>query len=264
MFLLLTCRPTFQPSWHHRSYLTEVTVNRLSRHQIERVAAHVAGGKQLPREVLHQIVEKTDGESLFVEETKAVLESGVLKEHAGHYQLTGPVSALAIPATLHDSLMAQLDRLGTAKAVAQYAAVIGRHFSYELLHAVSPLDEAMLQHELGRFVKAELLYPRGLPPQATYLFKHALIRDAAYETLLKNTRQQFHQRIAQALEAQFPETAATQPEPRVSLYGSRTDGTICDLLAHGSTTSYQAVRPCGSHQSSAYRAGVVPDPAGDL
>jgi class 3 adenylate cyclase/predicted ATPase len=240
MFLLLTCRPTFQPSWHHRSYLTEVTVNRLSRHQIERVAAHVAGGKQLPREVLHQIVEKTDGVPLFVEEiTKAVLESGVLKEHAGHYQLTGPVSALAIPATLHDSLMARLDRLGTAKAVAQYAAVIGRHFSYELLHAVSPLDEAMLQHELGRLVEAELLYPRGLPPQATYLFKHALIRDASYETLLKNTRQQYHQRIAQALEAQFPETAATQPE--LVAYHCMEAGLTAQSVSYWHTAAQRAI-----------------------
>jgi predicted ATPase len=213
LFLLLTCRQTFQPSWQHRSYLTEVTVNRLSRHQIERVAAHVAGGKPLPPEVLHQIVEKTDGVPLFVEEiTKAVLESGVLQEHDAHYQLTGPVSALAIPTTLHDSLMARLDRLGTTKAVAQYAAVIGRHFSYELLQAVSPLEETMLQHELGKLVEAELLYPRGLPPQATYLFKHALIRDAAYASLLKSTRQQYHQRIAQVLEAQFLVTVDQQPE----------------------------------------------------
>jgi predicted ATPase len=144
--------------------------------------------------------------------TKAVLESGVLQDVHGHYALTGAISALAIPATLHDSLMARLDRLGAAKAVAQYAAVIGRHFSYAVLHAVSQVDEPTLQRELGRLVDAELLYQRGLPPQATYLFKHALIRDIAYESLLRRTRQGYHQRVATVLEAQFPETVATQPE----------------------------------------------------
>jgi predicted ATPase len=141
-----------------------------------------------------------------------VLESGVLQEVHGQYELTGAVSALAIPATLHDSLMARLDRLGTAKAVAQSAAVLGRHFSYAVLHAVWQGDEPTLQRELGRLVDAELLYQRGLPPQATYLFKHALIRDIAYESLLRSTRQGYHQRVAQVLEAQFPETVATQPE----------------------------------------------------
>jgi predicted ATPase len=213
MLTVLTCRPTFQPSWSHRSYLSEITVNRLSREQIERVAAHVAGGKRLPAEVLQQIVEKTDGVPLFVEElTKALLESGHLKDVDGHYELVGSFSTFAIPATLQDSLMARLDRLVTAKAVAQYAAVIGRQFSYALLQVVSQLDEAMLQHELGRLVEAEIVYQRGLPPQASYLFKHALIQDAAYQSLLKSTRQQYHQRIAQVLEAQFPETAEAEPE----------------------------------------------------
>jgi class 3 adenylate cyclase/tetratricopeptide (TPR) repeat protein len=210
---LLTCRPTFQPPWSSRSYVTQVTLSRLGQPQVERMAEHVAGGKRLPAEVLRQIVEKTDGVPLFVEEmTKAVLESGILHDVNGHYELTGSVSAFAIPATLHDSLMARLDRLGTAKAVAQYAAVLGRHFSYAVLHAVSQLDEPTLQRELGRLVDAELLYQRGLPPQATYLFKHALIRDIAYESLLRSTQQGYHQRVAQVLEAQFPEIAATQPE----------------------------------------------------
>src|SRR5262249_8223672 len=124
----------------------------------------------------------------------------------------GAFSTFAIPATLQDSLMARLDHLGTAKAVAQYAAVIGRQFSYAWLHACAPLDAATLQQELRRLVEAELVYQRGVPPQATYTFKHALIQDAAYESLLKSTRQQYHQRIAQVLEAQFPETAETQPE----------------------------------------------------
>jgi class 3 adenylate cyclase/predicted ATPase len=213
LYTVLTCRPHFQPAWHHRSYLTEITVNRLSRTQIERVAEHVAGGKHLPEAVRQQIVEKTDGVPLFVEEmAKAVLEAGVLKEINGHYALTGAISALSIPATLHDSLMARLDRLVTAKAVAQYGAVIGRQFSYALLHAVSHLDAATLRRDLGRLVEAELLYQRGLPPGATYTFKHALIQDTAYASLLRSTRQGYHRRIAEVLQAQFPALAATQPE----------------------------------------------------
>jgi class 3 adenylate cyclase/predicted ATPase len=211
--MLLTCRPEFQPSWSHRSYLTEITVNRLSRQQIARVAEYVAGGKTLPPELLQQTVAKTDGVPLFVEEmTKAILESGHLKEVDGHYELVGSLSTLTIPATLQDSLMARLDRLVTAKAVAQYAAVIGRQFAYDVLATVSQLDEAILQRELGRLVDAEIVYQRGLPPQATYVFKHALIQDAAYASLLKSTRQHYHQRIAQVLEEQFPETVAGQPE----------------------------------------------------
>jgi predicted ATPase len=163
--------------------------------------------------VLAQITGKTDGVPLFVEElTKAVLESGMLQEVDGHYALTGSFSTFAIPATLQDSLMARLDRLMTAKVIAQLGATIGRQFSYALLQAVSQLDKVMLQHELGRLVEAEIVYQRGVPPQATYTFKHALIQDAAYESLLKSTRQQYHQRIAQVLEEQFSETAEAQPE----------------------------------------------------
>jgi predicted ATPase len=210
---LLTYRPTFQPPWSSRSYVTQMTLSRLAQSQVGRMAEHIAGGKRLPAEVLRQVVEKTDGVPLFVEEmTKAVLESGVLQDVHGQYEMAGSVSALAIPAMLQDSLMARLDRLVTAKAVAQYAAVLGRHFAYALLHAVSQLDEPTLQRELGRLVDAELLYQRGLPPQATYLFKHALIRDIAYESLLRRTRQGYHQRVAQVLETEFPETAAAQPE----------------------------------------------------
>jgi TOMM system kinase/cyclase fusion protein len=213
LLTVLTCRPTFQPSWSHRSYLTEITVNRLARHQIERMIERITDEKRLPPEVRHLLVQRTDGVPLFVEEmTKAILESGSLKSVDDHYELTGSLSTFAIPATLQDSLMARLDRLVTAKGIAQLAAVIGRQFSYELFQAVSQLDEVTLQRELGRLVEAEIVYQRGLPPQSTYMFKHALIRDSAYESLLKSTRQHSHQRIAQVLEAQFPETAAAAPE----------------------------------------------------
>jgi predicted ATPase/class 3 adenylate cyclase len=213
VLMVLTCRPHFQPAWHHRSYITEMTLNHLSHAQVEQIVNRLTDGKAFPAEVLQQIIAKTDGVPLFVEETtKAILESGQLKVFDEHYELTAPFSTFAIPATLHDSLMARLDRLVTAKAVAQYAAVIGRQFSYDLLSTVLQLDEATLQRELGRLVEAEIVYQRGVPPQATYFFKHALIQDAAYQSLLRSTRQQYHQRIAQVLEAQFPETVTTQPE----------------------------------------------------
>ena len=213
MLVLLTCRPHFQPAWHHRSYLTEMTVNRLSHVQVEQIVNRMTDGKTFPTAVLQQIIAKTDGVPLFVEEmTKAILESGSLKDVDNHYELPGSLSTFAIPATLQDSLMARLDRLMTAKVVAQLGATIGRQFSYKLLQAVAQLDETMLQHELGRLVEAELLYQRGLPPQSTYVFKHALIQDTAYESLLRSTRQAYHRRIADVLAERFPETTENQPE----------------------------------------------------
>jgi class 3 adenylate cyclase/predicted ATPase len=213
ILVLLTCRPYFQPAWHHRSYLTEITVNRLSHAQVEQIVNRMTEGRTLPQEVLAQVVEKADGVPLFVEEmTKAILESGHLTEVDGHYALTGTLSTFAIPATLQNSLMARLDRLISAKGIAQLGAAIGRQFAYDLLQAVSQLDAATLQRELGRLVEAEIVYQRGVPTRATYIFKHALIQDAAYESLLKSTRQHYHQRIAQVLETQFPETTEGQPE----------------------------------------------------
>jgi class 3 adenylate cyclase/predicted ATPase len=210
---LLVFRPEFRPPWGFRAYVTPLTLVRLPHHQTEVLVERVVGGKGLPAEVRQQIVAKTDGVPLFVEElTKMVLESGWLRERAGVYELTGPLPALAIPATLHDSLMARLDRLATVKEVAQWGAILGRAFPYDLLQAVAPWDDATLQHALARLVEAELLYQRGLPPAATYLFKHALIQEAAYQSLLRSRRQQAHQRIAQVLEERFPNTAQTQPE----------------------------------------------------
>jgi class 3 adenylate cyclase/predicted ATPase len=213
LLTLLTCRPTFQPPWTLRAHLSFLTLGRLSRQQTAQMITHVAGGKTFPATVRQQIVEKTDGVPLFVEElTRVVLESGLLQEQEEGYALTAPQLPLTIPTTLHDSLMARLDRLGEAKGIAQLAAVLGRTFAYEVLQAVAPWDETTLQHELARLVTADLLYQRGLPPQATCTFKHALIQEAAYQSLLKRTRQRYHQQIAQVLEAQFPEAVETQPE----------------------------------------------------
>ena len=213
IYTLLTFRPDFFPPWTFRSHITQITLNRLSQKQVMVMAERVAGGKTLPLTVIKQLVTKTDGVPLFVEElTKMILESGLLREQDGSYELTGPLPPLAIPATLHDSLIARLDRLVTAKEVAQLAATLGREFSYELLQAVSPFDEATLERELAKLADAELLYQRGIPPQATYIFKHALIQDTAYQSLLKSKRQLYHQKITQILEEKFPDTIETQPE----------------------------------------------------
>src|SRR5499433_1293805 len=210
---LFTFRPDFSPPWTGRSHLTQATLARLPRRQATEMTGQVARGKALPVEVVEQVVAKTDGVPLFVEElTKMVLESGLLQEQENRYALTGPLPPLAIPTTLHDSLMARLDRLATVKGLAQLGATLGREFSYALLQAISPWDEGTLRRGLQQLVEAEFLYQQGLPPQATYLFKHALIQEAASQSLLRSTRQQYHQRIAEVLEARFPELCETQPE----------------------------------------------------
>jgi class 3 adenylate cyclase/predicted ATPase len=210
---LFTFRPDFSPPWTGRSHLTQVTLPRLQRRQAAEMTGRVAHGKALPAEVVEQVVAKTDGVPLFVEElTKMVLDSGLLQAREERYDLTGPLPPLAIPNTLHDSLMARLDRLAAVKGLAQLGATLGREFSYELLQAVTPWDEVTLRRGLQQLVEAEFLYQQGLPPQATYLFKHALIQDAAYQSLLRSTRQQYHQRIAQVLETRFPNLCETQPE----------------------------------------------------
>jgi TOMM system kinase/cyclase fusion protein len=213
MLTLLTCRPEFRPPWSSQAPVTQVILNHLGQTQIEAMLVHLTSGKTLPAAVVQQVVAKTDGIPLFVEElVKMILESGLVREEADRYGLTGPLPPLAIPSTLHDSLMARLDRLSAARDLAQLGAVLGREFAYELLQAISPLNETTLQQGLAQLVDAELVYQRGLPPRSRYVFKHALIQDAAYQSLLRSTRQRYHQRTAQVLEAQFPETVETQPE----------------------------------------------------
>ena len=213
MLHVLTYRPEFAPPWPTRSHLTPITLNRLERPQVEALITHLAGGKALPAEVVQHIVAKTDGVPLYVEElTKMLLDSALLREDADQYVLTGPLGSMAIPATLQDALMARLDQLPTAKEVAQVGAVLGREFAYEMLQALAPQDEATVQAGLAQLVGAELLYQRGRPPRATYRFKHALIQDAAYASLLKSTRQRLHQQMVQLCETRFPEVVETQPE----------------------------------------------------
>jgi predicted ATPase/class 3 adenylate cyclase len=213
MLSVLTFRPEFHPPWPTRSHMTPITLNRLERPQVEALITHLAAGKTLPEDVVQHIVTKTDGVPLYVEElTKMLLASELLREDVDQYVLTGPLLSVAIPDTLQDSLMARLDQMNTAKEVVQVGAVLGREFSYEMLQLVSSQDEETVQAGLAQLVEAELLYQRGRPPRARYLFKHALIQDAAYASLLRSTRLQVHQQIARQLEERFPDTVETQPE----------------------------------------------------
>jgi predicted ATPase/class 3 adenylate cyclase len=213
VLLVITYRPEFTPPWSGHTHVTSLTLTRLGRRESATMVENVTGGKAVPSEILDQIVAKTDGVPLFVEElAKAVLESGLLEEEAERYVLSGSLPPLAIPASLQDSLMARLDRLSPIKEIAQMAAVIGREFSYDLLAAVSTASDKELADALAQLAEAELVFRRGVPPRATYTFKHALVRDVAYESLLRSKRQQFHGRIAEVLEEQFPEVSETQPE----------------------------------------------------
>ena len=213
LLTVVTCRPTVRPSWVMRAHVTHVTLDRLGPALVQEMIGVVPGAHGLPVAMRQQIVATTDGVPLFVEEvTKMVLEMEGAHEGTLDAARRERASTLTIPATLQDLLMARLDSLGTAQGVAQLASTIGREFSYALLQTLAPWDTLTLQRELARLVEAELVYQRGLPPRATYLFKHALIRDAAYESLLKRTRQHYHQQIARALEERFAETVAAQPE----------------------------------------------------
>jgi class 3 adenylate cyclase/predicted ATPase len=213
VLIVITHRPQFSPPWSGQAHVTALPLNRLGRRQGAAMALQVTGGKPLPAELLAQILERTDGVPLFVEElTRTMLESGLLTDAGDHYELAGPLPALAIPANLHDSLMARLDRLAPVKELAQIGAVIGREFSHELIAAVADRPHEQLESGLDQLVGSELVFRRGSPPDATYSFKHALVRDAAYQSLLKSRRQQLHARLAQVFEDRFPAVVETQPE----------------------------------------------------
>jgi predicted ATPase len=193
LMLLYTARPEFRQPWPLRSHHTQITLNRLSTRDAQKMIAQVAARHALARETLDAVMERTSGVPLFVEElTRAVLESSDARP-----------GAHAIPETLHDSLMARLDRLGAAKEVAQLAAVIGPEFSYELLQLISEIPEGELRTALTKLTNAELIYARGFPPEATYQFKHALIRDTAYDALLKSRRRELHRLVAQTIDERF-------------------------------------------------------------
>ena len=212
VLLIVTFRPEFDPPWIGRPHVTALTLNRLAERETSAIISHLVGNKSLPPSIRQDIIERTDGIPLFVEEmTKAVLEAGD-EGAAEHTIAVVPSPALAVPASLHASLMARLDRLGPAKEVAQIGAVMGREFSHALLAAVVRKSEEELGSALDRLTAAGLLFRQGVPPQATYLFKHALVQDAAYGTLLREPRRALHARIAKTLEGQFAEIAENQPE----------------------------------------------------
>jgi predicted ATPase len=210
--LIITYRPEFEPPWTGRPYVTTLTINRFGEREIGALIDNVTGNKPLSASIRQEIIDRTDGVPLFVEEmTKAVLEA----ESEGDARRTAAVvssPALAVPATLHASLMARLDRLGPAKEMAQMGAAIGREFSHALPAAVVRKPEAELNSALDRLIAAGLLFRQGVPPHATYPFKHALVQDAAYGTLLREPRRALHARIAETLESQFADVAENQPE----------------------------------------------------
>jgi class 3 adenylate cyclase/tetratricopeptide (TPR) repeat protein len=201
---VVTARPEFTAPWTDRPHVTALSLNRFERSQAVTMIDRITSSKALPAEVLNQIIAKTDGVPLFVEElTKSVLESGLLRQENGAYVLASALTPLAIPSTLHDSLTARLDRLSPIKEIAQIGSAIGREFSYRLLEAVSPIRGQALQDALQQLIEAELIYRRGAPPKASYIFKHALVQDTAYVSLLRSRRQHIHADIAQALKERF-------------------------------------------------------------
>ena len=221
VLLLATSRPEFTPPWPNHSHVSTVALGRLGRAEVLALVDGVTKSKALPPEVLDQIVARTDGVPLFIEElTKTVLESGLLQEAGNRFELAGPLPRLAIPSTLHASLLARLDQLAPVRDLAQIGAAIGREFSYGLIAAVSPLPERQLREALAQLVQAELVYARGRWPDITYHFKHALVQDAAYASLLRARRQQLHAGIAEALQQKFPDAAMRMPEVLARHYGA--------------------------------------------
>lgn len=239
LLLVLTYRPEFTSPWPARPGVTQLAIGNLTPQQTANVVERITRGRSLPIEVIDHIVGKTGGVPLFAEElTKVILECGILEESGDAYVLTKPLSTVTIPSTLQDSLMARLDKLGPAKEVAQLASVIGREFTYQLLAAVAPLDEDTLKGELTSLVNAELVHQRGFFPRARFTFKHALIQDTAYESLLRSTRQHWHGKIAESMESEFPQLAESEPA----------------LLAHHCTEAGQTVKAIGYWEKAGLQA----------
>lgn len=243
--MVVTARPEFIAPWTGQAHTTFLTLSRLGRRDCEAMAGRVSEGRALPAELIRQIVERTDGVPLFVEElTKMVLESEIVHADGDGYALAGSLDSIEVPATLKDSLMARLDRLGPAREVAQVGSVIGREFGHELLASVVPLADDALAAALDRLVESGLAFRRGVGDEANYTFKHALVQDAAYDSLLRRRRTDLHARIARTLEEKFPETASSEP----------------DLLAHHFTEGGQA-EPAASYWlkagQAAFRASAM-------
>ena len=213
LLIVLTHRPEFHSKWRNHGHVAALNLSKLTRPQSSAIVSKLASGKALPAELLEQILNKTDGVPLYVEElTKGILESGELQDAGDHYDYAGAARSVTIPATLRDSLMARLDRFLPVKEIAQIGAAIGREFSYEVIAAVAPHTHTELDSALNQLTESGLAFRRGTPPEATYTFKHALVQDAAYDSLLKSRRQTLHAKIAQMIEQHFPSTKDTDPE----------------------------------------------------
>jgi class 3 adenylate cyclase/predicted ATPase len=259
MVVLLTSRPEFRPLWSGGA-MTEVSISRLGRDSVARMAQDVAGGKELPAEVREQIVSQSDGVPLFVEElTKTVLDSGLLRETDDRYELIGPLPSAAIPVTLQASLLARLDRLPTAREIAQLGAALGRDFPSDLILALfrtfGTHDDGAVERGLRELIDAEILFERRLAGSTTYVFKHALIRDAAYQSLLKSRRREYHEQIARVLEEQFPETSAAQPE--VLAHHCHQAGLHEQAIAHWHGAAQQAVKGSANVEAIAYLTNAI-------
>jgi predicted ATPase/class 3 adenylate cyclase len=239
VMMIVTHRPEFPSPWLDLGHATVLKLNQLGRSQVIELIQKAAGGKTLPEEVIEQIAAKSQGVPLFIEEiTRSILESGDLEESGDRYVLRRSIREFTIPSTLQDSLIARLDRLGSAKDVVLTASIIGREFSYELIEAVSLVSQATLLADLGRLVQSDLLEQHGAPPHSRYIFKHALIRDAAFQSVLKSRKRELHQRIAEMLTSRFPEVVNTEPE----------------LLAHHYTEANVADRALAYWRQAADRA----------
>jgi class 3 adenylate cyclase/predicted ATPase len=248
---LLTFRPDFVALFPMRSHITTVMLNRLEAAQAQAIMARLTSGKHLPPEVIAHIASRADGVPLYVEElTKALLESDLLQEQDDHYRLTRPLSDMAIPMTLQDSLMARLDRAPAVREVAQLGAVIGREFSYEMLHALSVIEEKHLQQGLAKLVDSELIHQRGQLRLAKYVFKHALVQDAAYQSMLRRTRQHYHQRCAQVMESNFTDLVKTEPE--LVAYHYTEAGCAAESVAYWLQAGQRAAQRLAHHEAIAH------------
>jgi class 3 adenylate cyclase/tetratricopeptide (TPR) repeat protein len=220
ILVLVTFRQEFTPRWIGLPHVTLLTLNRLANRPSATMIAHLTNGKRLPEEIVNQIIDRTDGIPLFIEElTKTVIESGVLVDSGDRYAVAQPLPPLTIPTTLNASLLARLDRLAPVRQVAQIAAALGRHFSHELISAMAAMPQKQLDDALAQLVSTELVFRRGKPPDAEYTFKHSLVQDAAYNTMLRSNRQLLHARIATTLEGQFSQIVETQPDVLARHYG---------------------------------------------
>ncbi len=256
VLVVMTFRPEFAPPWPRYPHITSLSLNRLSRRQSVTLMERIAGGRALPSEVNEHIVEKADGVPLFVEElTKAVLESGLVVERDEAYVLSGPLPPLAIPTTLQDSLMARLDRRAPVREVAQIASVIGREFSHELLAAITPLSDGELEAALADLGAAELVFRRGVPPNVVYGFKHALVQDAAYASLLRGRRQRLHATVGHALVERFPDTVNGQPEVVARHFAA--GGSPEKAIAYWQQASQQAMERSATAEAVAHLKAAI-------